>query len=60
MDEKDVFSLKSCINKALAPFFQAFRKLPRKGLVAFVLKKLRKDFSLFQNNKINLVGAVKE
>jgi SAM-dependent methyltransferase len=39
------------------PFFQAFRKLPRKGLVAFVLKKLRKDSSLFQNNKIDSIGA---
>jgi hypothetical protein len=26
--------------QALAPFFQASRKLPRKGLEAFVLKKL--------------------
>ena len=41
----------------LPPFFQAFRNLPRKGLVAFVLKKLRRDPSLFQNNKIDLIGA---
>lgn len=41
----------------LPPFFQARRKLPKKGLVAFVLKKLRRDPSLFQNNKIDLIAA---
>jgi SAM-dependent methyltransferase len=41
----------------LPPFFQAFRKLPRKGLVVFVLKKLRKDSSLSQNNNIGSIGA---
>lgn len=41
----------------LPPFFLALRKLPRKGLVAFVLKKLRKDSSLFQNSNVDLIGA---
>ena len=45
LDQPNIRILDSATVVFLPPFFQVSRMLPRQGLVAYVLKKLRKDLN---------------